>query len=58
MAAPVRRFTSGVLAGSIATLLLYFLKKIAPGTIGLVPDGVAAALTTLLTFIISYNLDE
>ena len=50
-AKPVQKVTAGLLAGAITTILVYAISMLAQVEI---PPTVAAAITTLITFLISY----
>ena len=52
--APIRKVTAGALGGAIVTLLIYILKKVAPVVFNDLNHETAAALTTVVTFAISY----
>jgi hypothetical protein len=53
--APTAKVSAGILAASITTLILPFLKKLTGSDLS-VSDG--AALTTLITFVIQYLVPE
>ena len=49
---PTQKVAAGALAGAIVTLFVFLLEALSPGLD--LPEGVAAALTTLATFALSY----
>jgi hypothetical protein len=46
---PSQKVTVGVLAGSITTIVIWALKSVV-----VIPGEVAAAITTVLSFVVSY----
>ena len=55
-AVPTRKVGAGVLAGALSTLLLFILQTAMPDL--QLPSTVGAAVTTLLTFVVSYFVPE
>jgi putative flippase GtrA len=48
-AVPSQKVTVGVLAGAITTIVIWALKSVV-----IIPGEVAAAITTVLSFVVSY----
>jgi hypothetical protein len=51
-AAPVRKVAAGAIGGAITTIVVWVIRLIAPQVV--IPAEVAAALTTLIVFAVSY----